>query len=558
MTAPIRAGDFVDSIGVVAQLSALNGAVKSAQVLGAFSYLGISNVRTTLTAPLLQGGSVADRLAQAGVHFDVLLGGARPLADSLGTAAAFAAAHAGAVSAIEGPNEINNWPITFAGLGGVQAGIGFVDAAAAAMAGTVLGKAALYDFTGAARTAATMADAASYANIHPYVQNGGQAWDWLKGVIQGHAVPGKGMVITETGYTTTIGASGFEGVDPQTQAKLTLNLLADATLLGVDKTFLYQLFDSGTAGTAGAGFGLFDAAGRPKAAATAIHNLTTILADPGAGADFATHDLQYSIEGLPQGAHSLLIEKSSGTYELMIWAEPDIWDEAANTAIAVAGQTVTVTIGGSGQLRLYDPLVGETAVASSSGSSISLTLSDHLMIVEIGGVPAGATVTPARFDAPIRLNGTAAAETLAGGNGDDVLAGLAGDDTLRGGAGNDRLTGGAGADSLWGGAGADTFAFLTVGESPPGTGLGDTIRDFSPAQGDRIDLATIDANSRVFGNQSFTLGGDHFTRVSGELIQSVVDHRLLVQGDLNGDGKADFAFVMAGVDQALGANAFLL
>jgi len=559
MTAPLRAADFAAGLGVNAPLANLNSASRAGQAVAAMDYLGFGLVRAPLTASLLQPGSVADRLAAAGVRFDVLLGGFRPLGDSLGTAASFAAAHPGSVTAIEGPNEINNWPITFASQSGTAAGIGFVDAAAAGMKAAGLAGLALYDFTGAARSAATMADAATHANIHPYPQAGDQPYEWLRAAAMSHAAPGKGLVITESGYTTTFGAAGFEGVDLQTQAKLTLNLIADAALLGAEKTFLYQLFDSPTAGTADAGFGLFTRDGTAKPVAVALHNLTTILHDPAADAATATvHDLAYAVSGLPAGAHTLLVEKAGGTYELMIWAEPDIWDEAANRPIAVAGQTVTVSLGGTARLAVYDPLASSAPLATSTGSTVSLTLGDHLMVVEIAGLPTGAVVAPARIDAPIQLSGSAAGDLLAGGGGDDVLSGLGGADTLHAGLGDDRLTGGAGADQLWGGGGADIFIFRTSAESTPGLAGRDTIMDFSAREGDRIDLSAIDASARALGNQAFVLSGDHFTKHAGQLIQTVVDHQLLVQGDLNGDGRADFAFVLDHVDHPLGAGAFIL
>ncbi|MGH6952002.1 MAG: pre-peptidase C-terminal domain-containing protein [Vitreimonas sp.] len=56
------------------------------------------------------------------------------------------------------------------------------------------------------------------------------------------------------------------------------------------------------------------------------------------------------------------------------------------------------------------------------------------------------------------LQGSAFADTLAGGNRDDHLDGLAGDDTLTGGNGSDVLLGGAGNDDLAGGNSADTLA----------------------------------------------------------------------------------------------------
>lgn len=58
MTAPLRAADFVASIGVNVQLASVNGGARVAQTLAAFDYLGVSLVRSPLTASLLQQGSV--------------------------------------------------------------------------------------------------------------------------------------------------------------------------------------------------------------------------------------------------------------------------------------------------------------------------------------------------------------------------------------------------------------------------------------------------------------------------------------------------------------------
>jgi hypothetical protein len=71
-------------------------------------------------------------------------------------------------------------------------------------------------------------------------------------------------------------------------------------------------------------------------------------------------------------------------------------------------------------------------------------------------------------DAAVTLNGTAARQTIVGGQFADTLSGLdgndrlygnAGDDTLSGGNGADVLTGGAGNDALMGGSGNDTAVF---------------------------------------------------------------------------------------------------
>lgn len=77
---------------------------------------------------------------------------------------------------------------------------------------------------------------------------------------------------------------------------------------------------------------------------------------------------------------------------------------------------------------------------------------------------------------------------LAGGNGNDTLIGGQGADLLVGGNGRDVLAGGAGDDDVVGGRGADRFF---VGEGK------DTISDFRPAEGDRLDFGDADTSSLV-------------------------------------------------------------
>ena len=58
----------------------------------------------------------------------------------------------------------------------------------------------------------------------------------------------------------------------------------DAAKLGVPQTYLYELLDpwaDATGDNMQRHFGLFDINNKPKIAATALHNLTTILADDG-------------------------------------------------------------------------------------------------------------------------------------------------------------------------------------------------------------------------------------------------------------------------------------
>lgn len=144
-----------------------------------------------------------------------------------------------------------------------------------------------------------------------------------------------------------------------------------------------------------------------------------------------------------------------------------------------------------------------------------------------------------RFETLVSIEkaaGTNVGDTIIGTNGANSLNGRGGNDILSGLDGNDRLTGGTGRDELRGGAGADTFDFNSKSES--GTGANrDIIVDFSRAQGDKVDLSTIDANSLASGNQAFKfIGTAAFSLTAGELRFTGG----IIVADMDGNGSADF------------------
>lgn len=75
-----------------------------------------------------------------------------------------------------------------------------------------------------------------------------------------------------------------------------------------------------------------------------------------------------------------------------------------------------------------------------------------------GATPGDATPGGATPGPPAPTNGTAGANNVTLGAGNDTYDGRAGNDRIRGGAGNDRLNGGAGNDIVDGGAGNDIVA----------------------------------------------------------------------------------------------------
>jgi Ca2+-binding RTX toxin-like protein len=189
--------------------------------------------------------------------------------------------------------------------------------------------------------------------------------------------------------------------------------------------------------------------------------------------------------------------------------------------------------------------------AGASTGSYSLTMSAVEADRALNGTAANDTLNGAGGNDS--LNGLAGNDRLIGAGGNDSLFGLDGSDTLDGGAGNDWLIGGAGRDVLTGGTGADLFTFLTLADGVPGS-VRDLISDFSRAEGDRVDLATIDANTRLSGDQAFAfIGGASFGRIAGQLRFAAG----VLQADVNGDARADMEIAIQGVSALLAVD-FLL
>lgn len=135
-------------------------------------------------------------------------------------------------------------------------------------------------------------------------------------------------------------------------------------------------------------------------------------------------------------------------------------------------------------------------------------------------------------------------ETVIGGRAGDRIAGNWDDNRLEGRAGRNSIYSGEGADTVVGGGGADRFVFRDVDDRM------DRIVDFRRAQNDKIDLREINDDFDFIGRQGFSGDGPEvrFTTGGGQT---------RIQGDLDGDGDADFTIAL---NQALNLqqNDFLL
>jgi Ca2+-binding RTX toxin-like protein len=150
---------------------------------------------------------------------------------------------------------------------------------------------------------------------------------------------------------------------------------------------------------------------------------------------------------------------------------------------------------------------------------------------------------------------------------------------ISGGGGADWIVGGLDRDVLTGGTDGDTFVFNGVVHTQDlgilgfrvtetlDTGVSfasaDVITDFQQGA-DRIDLRGIDANisfsdPAAKGDQAFNfIGTSQFTGHAGELHDVFVGgtgNTHALQGDINGDGTADFSIMVQGLDPQAHMNA---
>jgi serralysin len=204
-------------------------------------------------------------------------------------------------------------------------------------------------------------------------------------------------------------------------------------------------------------------------------------------------------------------------------------NDKLNGGIGADGMT-----GGSGNDYYYVDNTGDT-VSESAGagndtvkSTISWTLGANFEQLTLSG------------SAIIDGTGNSLDNIVRGNNAANTLDGGAGADTIFGNGGNDTLIGGAGRDTMVGGSGNDTFVFHTGDLGGATTSTADRITDFTSGQ-DEVDLSALDANSLLAGDQGFSfVGTNAFSHSAGELRYEHIGSSTFVEGDLNGDGVADF------------------
>lgn len=152
----LSASGFINSIGINVHMDYTDGAYASEpNVASDLAYLGIKYIRDglstdTASIPVQNQITALNELAAQGIKFDLGIVTAN-VQSEIAAANALEVSSPGAIFALEGPNEINNWPITYDGLTGQAAAIAVQTAYYAAVkADPSLRGVSVFNFTGGA------------------------------------------------------------------------------------------------------------------------------------------------------------------------------------------------------------------------------------------------------------------------------------------------------------------------------------------------------------------------------------------------------------------------
>jgi hypothetical protein len=391
---PLRCADFLDSIGVNTHLRYMATQYNdAAAVIAAMKYVGFRYARDTAPEAHKPNASHYEAFARAGLSLCLFWGVLRTMQNALGDVGALAAAHPGAVHALEGPNEITP-RFAYGGQTGVPAAQGFMgDMRRGAAAIPSLRRLPLVNFTSYAPAAGDCDD----ANQHPYPKAGAQPRErirnaWEKYVGPQGVMPGKPMMFTEFGYHTLVGRPGrpghWQGVDEERQAVMLINGWFDAAALGIRRIYVYQLLDGQRDRPGSASqenhFGLFRVDGSPKPAASALKTLIALLEDRGPQARTFTPAPIAARVTLERPLACLALQAADGVSHLALWNESPIWDPQAAAPRPIAPATARVTLPSPRPLRSIDIVDGGSGEDLGIKASAALAVGAHPVLLRMG------------------------------------------------------------------------------------------------------------------------------------------------------------------------------
>jgi hypothetical protein len=175
-------------------------------------------------------------------------------------------------------------------------------------------------------------------------------------------------------------------VSEQAAAKYIPRLFLENFARGISRTYLYELFDEApdpAHSNNQMNWGLIRADGSEKPAFVALSNLLSELNDTAAPS--VSSRLNWSLSNSDKTIHHLLLQRSDGGFDLILWREVSSYDRRAHTDIANEPSQTSLNIGPPVHtITLYEPVVQAQPLKTFDGvGSVQLQIPDHPLVLEI-------------------------------------------------------------------------------------------------------------------------------------------------------------------------------
>lgn len=330
-----------------------------------------------------------------------------------------------------------------------------------------------------------------------------------------------GVTVELGGSSTGTADDGFGGTDSLASIEAAQGSAFSDTLQGSDVATL-ESFEGGAGSDAINGLGGIDRVSYESSDAGVVVNLTTGVASDGLG---GTDSLQ-NIENILASAFNDTLTGSTANNELVGGAGDDsITGGAGNDTLQGGAGNDTLDGGAGNDVAVFtsnfaaylvstDATTGNIVVTGPEGDDTlrdieELQFADITYTVVQGTAQADTLAGGADSEL---MRGGEGNDSLGGGGGDDALFGDEGNDSMEGGEGNDVLDGGEGADTMTGGTGGDTYYvndegdLVIEGADPVARAKDDSLHDNIGSSIDKV-IASI---NYTLGNfvENLQLGGD--------------------------------------------------
>jgi hypothetical protein len=197
----------------------------------------------------------------------------------------------------------------------------------------------------------------------------------------------KNIVITESGYHNALNDHTDQpAVSELASSRYIPRLFLENFSRGIERTYLYELLDGPPdTGLTNNQFhwGLIRSNGSEKPAFAAMKRLIEELND---GTEPAHLDsLTWSIDSKNAQIHHLLLEKSSGEFDLVLWQETTSYDVTRQADIPVSPVQTTLALANPARkIIVYEPSVqSEPLKTATNTTTLPLAIPDHPLVVSI-------------------------------------------------------------------------------------------------------------------------------------------------------------------------------